>query len=276
MIGPHVSRTSDHNIQREIARINGWGSIQTMFGNNQSFDIPPSMLSTYTETNFNPLWFYHAPYTASVNPNERSREGCANLIRAMLKYGRKFHIEAIVIHTGGVVGKLVDNVLDGMEDFFENWGVRDALSRGNTKIAVEIGASTCGFNLEPYRFAERYHNQIGYCLDLAHSPAAGCGWGVLRDTIEKYPPIVAHVNFPGSLFGSSQDIHSWRTKPELVMIKKKICIRDNTAVKNVTKEYDETLHLLHSLNVPMIVEGSSFPGCTIEEEINTIKKILGV
>lgn len=51
-------------------------------------------------------------------------------------------------------------------------------------------------------------------------------------------------------------------------------LRNEETTATCMKEHDATLRLLVEKNVPMIVEGSSFPNGNVISEIQVIKKII--
>lgn len=271
-LGAHTAKLSDPNLQRLHARNNNWTVSQTMYSPAQSLTIPN--MPAYYDKSITPGWIFHAAYVSSINPGERSREGCTQYIKAMLYHAQQYNIESVVIHSGAVSAKPVQKVLTEIETYINDWGIRECLEKGKTTLSVEIPATTCGFSLRPDLFAERYEgSSIGWCLDLAHCHAAGLGWTTLRTIIDKYPPFVCHANFAGSAFGSSRDIHGCRTHPHLEKKGKLTTCRDNATVDWLTKEYDETIRLLVEKNVPLITERSNFNEYNMTNELLILKEI---
>jgi hypothetical protein len=274
MIGPHCEKMAK---QRRYMESMGYPVCQTHFGNPQSFDIPREMHAHYAEGGPE-RWVWHAAFISSANPGEKSRDGCAVYLREVIRLAAKFRISDIVVHTGTVSGVPVERVLEGMERFLREEGIAAELGRAKTRLAVELGASTCGLNLNPQLFAERFRGDpnIGWCLDLAHSYAAGCTWKTLLEAIRIQPPFVCHANFPGSSFGSSRDIHGWRTLPHLEKQGRATAQRMERTIDHLTEHFDMTIRMLHSAGVPLIVEGSQFPGCSTQVEMGTIRDIVAV
>lgn len=279
LIGPHTDVPKYP--PRFGARAVGWGCFQSHFGNPHSFNVPGWYESG--KDNYDPIdrtceekWFWHASFVASANPGDRSREICAHYLTQVCKHARKYRIDGIVIHTGKVVGIPVEIVESGMVKFLKDYRLLDAARESGTVLAVEMGASTCGFNLNPIRFAQLTNGVagLGWCLDTAHCHAAGTPWRDVREAIEINPPTVAHINFPGSNFGSSQDIHGWRCHPNMVQHKKEKGSRNTDVAALICEEFDLTIRQLHAAGVPMIVEGSGFPFCDVHQDIVLIKRIL--
>lgn len=272
MIGPHCEKMSKH---RRYMESMGYELSQTHFGNPQSFDIPAEMHAHYGELG-EQRWIWHAAFISSANPAEKSRDGCAVYLREVIKFAEKFRISDIVVHTGAVSGIPVDKVLEGMHRFLSGCGIYEGLDGCGVKLAIELGASTCGLNLNPSVFAERFkeHPDVGWCLDLAHAYAAGCTWKELWNAIRIQPPLVCHCNFPGSPFGSSRDIHGWRSVPHLEKQGKMYSTRMGRTVDHLTEHFDITIKMLHEAGVPLIVEGSGFLGCSTQFEMATINAIL--
>jgi hypothetical protein len=260
MIGPHCEKMAK---QRRYMESMGYPVCQTHFGNPQSFDIPREMHAHYGETGLE-RWIWHAAFIASANPGERSYDGCAVYLTEVIK------------HTGTVSGVPVDKVLDGMDRFLRDEAIYFYLGRRDVRLAIELGASTCGLNLNPQLFAERFKENlsVGWCLDLAHSYAAGCTWKTLWEAIRIKPPFVCHANFPGSPFGSSRDIHGWRTLPYMEKQGKLSSTRMDRTVAHLVEHFDITIKMLHDLGVPLIVEGSGFVGCSTQVEMETIRNIV--
>lgn len=276
LLGPHVDNCI---VPRLLARGRGWGVFQTHFGNPQSFEIPAVRMAPYGEEyeEREPVWIWHAAFVSSVNPRLSSREGCAEYLARVCSLGRKFRVASVVVHTGAVSGVPIGTVMEGMSDFL-NRLVAATPGDGPT-VAVEHGASTCGFNLDPRVFATVWRGspggRVGWCVDLAHVYGAGCPWRILREAIEIYPPAVCHVNFPGSTFGSSRDIHGWRTLPQLVGgPRRSVDSRLDLTVEALVRDWDSIVRLLAGLGVPLIVEGSGFPGCDVFQEIETVRQII--
>jgi hypothetical protein len=272
LVGPHCEKMSKH---RRYMESMGYAVSQTHFGNPQSFDIPREMHAHYDEAG-SERWIWHAAFISSANPGEKSRDGCAVYLREVIKFAEKFRISDIVIHTGAVSGVPVEKVLEGMDQFLLNEGIYHYLRTRAVKLAIELGASTCGLNLNPQTFAERFkgHLSVGWCLDLAHAYAAGCPWKTLWEAIRIQPPLVCHANFPGSPFGSSRDIHGWRSVPHMEKQGKMYSTRMDRTVDHLTEHFDITIKMLHEAGVPLIVEGSGFPGCSTQTEMLTINAIL--
>jgi hypothetical protein len=272
MIGPHCEKMTK---QRRYMESMGYPVCQTHFGNPQSFDIPREMHAHYGETGTE-RWVWHAAFIASANPGERSRDGCAVYLREVIKFAEKFRISDIVVHTGTVSGIPVDTVLDGMGRFIRESGIDSGLEATGVQLAIELGASTCGLNLNPQLFAERFKDNlsVGWCLDLAHSYAAGCTWKTLWEAIRIKPPFVCHANFPGSPFGSSRDIHGWRTLPHMEKQGRMSSVRMDRTVAHLVEHFDITIQMLHAAGVPLIVEGSGFSGCSTQIEMGTIQNIV--
>lgn len=272
LLGPHCEKMAKH---RRYMQSMGWQLSQCHFGNPQSFDIPAEMHAHYGETGTEQV-VWHAAFISSANPAESSRAGCAVYLREVIKFATKFRISDIVVHTGAVSGIPVDRVLAGMERFLSEEGILDALGGSKTRLAIELGASTCGLNLNPDLFAERFKGNphVGWCVDLAHVYAAGCTWKTLWEAIRIRPPFVCHANFPGSGFGSSRDIHGWRTLPFMEKKGKMYSTRTDQMVDRLTHEWDLTINMLHESDVPLIVEGSGFYGCTTPIEMLTIAALL--
>jgi hypothetical protein len=166
--------------------------------------------------------------------------------------------------------------VEGISEFLSTNNIQEALERADTRLAIELGASVCGTNLNPDVLVKIVcRDRIGYCVDLAHTPATGCPGEKWRKLIEEIPPVIAHINFCGADIGSSQDNHGWRTMPEMVKRKRKIVERSMTETTLFTKEHDLMLQLLASKDIPLIVEGSGFPLGNIYLEIEKVREILG-
>lgn len=274
LLGPHCEKMAKH---RRFMEVNKWPVSQTHYGNPQSFSIPSEMHAHYDEEQEN-RWIWHAAFISSANPAAASREGCGVYLRNVIVHAMKFRISDIVVHTGPVSGVPIEKVLDGMDRFMTEERIYHTLSDSGVRLAIELGASTCGLNLNPSMFAERFqgHPDVGYCIDLAHVYAAGCPWKELWTAIDIQPPFVVHANFPGSPFGSSRDIHGWRTIPHMEKQGKMFSTRADRTVAELIERFDITIKMLHSREIPLIVEGSGFPGSTINVEMDYLRGILDV
>lgn len=273
MIGPRCEWMVKH---RRYMEVQGWPVSQTHYGNPQSFSIPAERHALYNEPGESRI-IWHAAFISSVNPAVSSREGCGTYLRQVIQHAAKFRISDIVVHTGAVSGVPIDKVLTGMHGFLSDEGIYSALAdAAPVRIAVELGASTCGLNLNPSVFAERFkeHPSVGYCIDLAHVFAAGCPWRELWAAFSVKEPFVVHANFPGSPFGSSRDIHGWRSKPELEKQGRKgLSIRRQDVLDSLIENFDITIKMLHLRGIPLIVEGSGFPGSTVAVEMELLRSL---
>lgn len=257
MIGLHVGKAQDPKDQRAYATSLSLEVFQSNFGSVQSFDIPSDFAMRPThEEGKEPLWLWHAAYIAGAKPSESSRDGCFYYLKKMIQAAKWWNVKGIVIHTGATVGKSGFEVRDSMLAFlkpFQDSGVQ---------ILVELGASISQFNSCPQLLARaiQMNPHVGWCLDLHHSYAAGVSYSDLRDIIRETPPTLCHCNFPGTVFCSSKDVHGWRMTPEVFKEGKTIKRRGELETKILCDDWDETIRLLKSLNVPLIIEGSGFSG----------------
>lgn len=264
MLGPHIPKV--HNA-RQLISVWGWDCYQTQLGNPRSLEIP--YLGEADDCN-NPLWIGHAAFVAHATPKYAERT--AYYFSELIKRAANARVHTIVIHSGAVSGKFLCIVLDEMERFLKY--LYPILEEYDMTLAMEFSASTCAFNLDPQSFIERFEDtRIGYCFDLAHTYAAGCMWENIRKCIKTTPPLVAHINYPGTEHGSSRDVHGWRSKPEYIRRGKTLCLR-HYGIDELISEYDTTIRLLQSLKVPMILEGSQFEVSNIMTELKLVKEIL--
>jgi hypothetical protein len=243
-----------------------------MAGSSKSLSPPWDLAQEWGQQPRDPEWFWHAAYVASANPSRSNAAQNSDYLAFLLEHADKYGIAAIVLHTGATADREIEEVLDTMFEFLNDYSILDLLSTTKTKIAVELGANVSEFNCAPGVFAEACRDQpdLGWCLDLAHCNAAGVPWEELREVIKQYPPLVSHVNFPGSAFGSGKDIHGWRSAPKVTKYGPRTKLEETVTVS----QYDETLHLLALKSVPLIWEGSGLEGSNAQDEFQFISGLL--
>lgn len=247
IIGAHCGKTPRSEVQ--------WDCFQTHYGNPKSLNTPLAIYNGDREREETPIWFWHAAFVAAARPNWGIRKRCGEYLQEMLSWMGYYKIRAVVLHTGRVVGQTPKEILWGINSFF------DEFKLDQEKIAIELGASNCSFNRNPEYLIENYN----WCLDLAHTNAAGCNWEQLWSVIEKRQPLVVHCNYPGSAYGSGLDIHGSYCHPKLRKDKSRY-YNDN----NVKEYFEETIR---RLTCPLIIEGSGFEGFDLNEEMNKVKGI---
>jgi hypothetical protein len=257
LIGPHCNPSTSPRMDALQAK---WTVFQSNYCTTQSLATPKSLPREDIDY---PIWFWHASYMASTNPNWAIRTGVGAYLREMLDDAIAMNIKGCVIHAGAMVDRPINHILDGTERFLAEFGLNRDL------IAIELPAWRTTLGRDPTPFVERFP----WCLDLAHTFAAGCPWDLLHRVVESYPPRVCHINFPGSPFGSGKDVHGWRCNPALHMVSKTMMLRPAHVITDIVTQYDSLIRLLIAKQIPMIVEGSSFPIADKVSEVNFIRSL---
>jgi sugar phosphate isomerase/epimerase len=133
-------------------------------------------------------------------------------------------------------------------------------------LAVENVAAKYEFNQDLHHLVDAVEGfpYVGWCLDLAHTHAAGVSDSNLQEVMVRCKPLVCHSNFPGSLLGSGRDVHGWRYQwsSHDVKVSESHCLF-----------WDALVRLLFQSKVPLIMEGGSFDG-EMEKELSFMRQHL--
>ena len=135
------------------------------------------------------------------------------------------------------------------------------------------------FNRELYRLGKVVKDipNVGWCLDTHHAHAAGVPVDEIIDTVNEYKPDVVHLNFPGAPFGSGRDRHGWRSIFDLDLSNRpsnEVIQEKHQLTVSQILNWDKLARHLNSLNLPLILEGSSETNSDLTREFQTVRYLL--
>lgn len=280
-LGPHTKKQGSPEEQREIARDLNWSAIQTHFGNPRSLRIasaaPKAPWSKY-DPEKDPVWAFHAAYTSSATPKAENEKATANYLGQLLVHAQREGAKYVVVHVGGTKDRTAEEVGDKIKSFLMHSKLPEILAKLNSgdrpvKLLVENTAALYPFNQNLRNLTKAIADfpHVGWCLDTAHSNAAGIVWSEVQEVIRESPPDLCHANFPGSPFGCGRDRHGWRTWPDILAGKEESQYSGMTP--DTTRQWDETIRVLAASNVPLILEGGSYDG-DMNAELEFVRSLL--
>jgi sugar phosphate isomerase/epimerase len=167
-----------------------------------------------------------------------------------------------------------------MQNFMVNYGILDAIRNLNAKderkvkLLIENTAAKYSFNEDLNNLIQAIEPfpELGWCLDTAHSNAAGVSFDQLRQVLKRKPPELCHANYPGSPFGCGRDRHGWRSWN--IVLEGEATEPNSGMTPAMTEEWDNLIRQLHKLNVPLILEGGSFDDGNMKRELDLLQLIL--
>lgn len=275
LIGAHTRKNETPDKTRQMVKTLGWSALQTHWGSPRTLKLPDTVAgmdqSTYKHGE-DPVWVFHSAYVAHSTPPQSSRAAAGAYLKKLFKHAATVGSAYVVLHTGGTKEKAREAIIEDMQDFFATYKINEylqELSKGAgypIKLAIENVAAKYPWNQDLFNIANtvKPYSHIGWCLDLAHSWAAGCDLQHTLDVVNTEPPLICHSNFPGSKFGSGLDRHGWRYQPH------------NTPANPEQLEidaWDEVIRSLAKQNVILIVEGSGSIEGDMITEVEMLKKI---
>jgi endonuclease IV len=224
-----------------------------------------------------PVWSLHAAYTASVTPKEEVEKATANYLGQLLYAAHKAGATFVVVHVGGTKEFSATEVADRMRNFLKKFRLSEIAEKLSEKrplkLLVENTAALYPFNQNLINLVEVAldFKGVGWCVDTAHTNAAGIAWDEVRTIVNEFPPDLAHINFPGSPFGCGRDRHGWRTASSLLGGEiEEAC---NMTPEDIA-EWEETVRTLYRKGVPLILEGSGWTNSDIYKEIKFVREML--
>lgn len=252
LIGPHRSDLPVHDL---------YPIVQTTVGSMQSLTVPHQVAMRHLGNHPYEV-ILHAAYVAAIAPKPESLERHADYLKGIIRHAGEMKVSKIVVHTGATVGREVNSILWAIEKMLGPFGIRAALEQANVELCVEVAANISSWNCNTHYVgaATAPESHVGWVLDLAHVYGTGVRWQRMCDLVEQYPPSLVHVNFPGTYFASSNDVHGWRHQPRLYKQGRKMLERSIEETNQLCLEWDSVVIFLKQRGIPMIVEGSSFPG----------------
>lgn len=278
-LGPHTTRLDSPIQQRAAAIENKWSAYQTHWANPRTIrtastpkDIPVKDLDPKKD----PVWAFHCAYPAFAAPL-KDEKATANYLARVLESSSLVGAQFVVVHVGETSVSSAKEVADRMRNFLRKNRFSDITLKLSekfpVKLVVENVAAKYEFNQSLIHLIEVIEEfpGIGWCLDTAHSNAAGIPWDEVRTIITEFPPDLAHINFPGSPFGCGRDRHGWRSDPTILAGE---INEDCDLTPEDVKEWDDTVRLLHKEGVPLILEGSGWRTSDILTEIDFVRNLL--
>jgi sugar phosphate isomerase/epimerase len=277
VIGPHNKKVGTPDEKRAHVKEKGWDLFQSHWGSPGTLNLPekfPNMEQSTYQHGQDPLWILHCAYCAVATPDPtkpRTINGTKHYLKRMIDHAAIIGASYLVLHSGGSKNKEPGNIIDEMRQFLTPLNDYCAVASERCgypiKIAVEVPAHKYPFAQNMFHVATATNfSNTGWCLDLAHAWAAGVTYEHLLDVVDIAPPIVCHCNYPGSKFRSGHDTHGWRhAAPDQVQY--------NGMTPDDTANWDAVVQKLHQKHVPLVVEGSGYPG-NMDSEIGYIRSIL--
>lgn len=260
-IGPHVSKSDTPNIQREEARKQGWGVIQTFAGSPQTFNLDPDRVSGDEDGKRDVIWVVHSAYPCLFVPPERSVTATSSYLLRLAQWCKKAGATYMVVHLGATKDK---NPLEVQKQAIQGWmqqkALHEFLRESGIKLLIENVAAAYPTNQDlkyTIEITKQTPDILGWCLDTAHSNAAGVHYDVLQSIVEdpQRKPDIIHCNYPGSKFGCGLDRHGWFYK-------------DETPIEDETKPlWKNVVRAAFKSNIPFVVEGGSKEGSHADEVI---------
>jgi endonuclease IV len=185
-----------------------------------------------------------------------------NLAKWCQKAGATF----AVIHLGGTKDRNPKDVVEAAKCYWaKQTFLHQFLREYKIKFLIENVAAAYPTNEDLSHIisiTKETPDILGWCLDTAHSNAAGVHYEVLKDVLQdpNKRPDILHCNYPGSPFKSGRDRHGWLYK-------------DDTPVDDEIKElWIEIVKEAFLVGRPLVVEGSSNPG-SLHEEVQALVKL---
>jgi endonuclease IV len=269
LIGPHTSKIGSPAYQREQAKKQGWSAIQTHAGNPQTYNLNPQSVEVYPQFEDDFLWVVHSCYPAFVVPKEEHVVKNFAYLHKLVEWCHRVKARYAVVHFGATKDKHPEDVKNAADSYLTRYkDLFDKCVQMGVKILIENVASNQPVNRNLNHLVEIVHKRpdaLGWCLDFAHSNAAGVPHEQLLSFFEDplFRPNVLHCNYPGSLKGSGRDRHGWFHS-------------DITPIPDSEKEDWKKLVRAAARNgIPLIMEGSSEVGGNHVEEVNAIKTLIG-
>lgn len=269
-IGPHISKESTPNQQRQQARDYDWGVVQTHAGSPQTLRLDTSRISSLSyDGRKDIIWVVHAAYPALFSPPERTWGVNAEYMLKLATWCTKVGADFAVIHLGKTKDLSCSDVVSKARDYWaKQIEIQDFLREQGLKFLIEnvAGAYPANQDLNTILDIVRgFDDILGWCLDLAHANAAQVDYGriieILLSATDR--PTVIHCNYPGSLYGSGLDRHGWLYK-------------DETPVSNEMKDcWKAVVKVAYRAGIPLIAEGSSNPG-SVRDEVEAIRNLVTV
>lgn len=265
IVGPHVKKLSTGKIQMEEAGDHNWGIIQTFPGNPRSSDpvIVGGGEKVVRQQN-SPLMVAHCSYPVFFVSKDETRIKCVRYLLALTEWCHWNGYTHIVVHLGATKGLKAVHVIASAQQFWdENPKLQEKLQACGVKLLIENVAAAYEANIELNYLAEFVHQYpmvLGWCLDLAHSNAAGVLYPKIDALVERgLGPSVVHANYPGSLFGSGLDRHGWLYKK----------FPDNAIIHAA---WMRTATKLFKAGLPFVIEGGSTEGDMVAE-VNCYREV---
>ena len=280
LLGPHIKREKFPDQQRFLAVQSGFGAFQTHWGNPRTSIISDheyELKFSNPKPEKDPIWVIHTAYTTSANPSYRNKDKVARYLINLINQSYYAGVKYIVLHVGAVKNLQVEWVSTNICSFLEEYYILEALSLNKdnrkVKLLIENMASVSPFNVDLKNLINvtNKYEDVGWCLDLCHAYAAGISFKDLQEAIDLCPPDVSHINFPGSKFGSGKDRHGWRTTKSILNNQLNY---DSLVSPQDIISWDSIVKYLYSLRIPLILEGGSFPGVSMKEELSFIRSML--
>jgi len=262
--GPHISLAGNAD-PFEAAAVNGYTAVQTHWGNPRSLKAKAAK-KKHLRKKSDPVWVVHACYIAHAAMKPEIAQVTHAHFNTLLREIAKAGAQHYVVHVGGTKDRDPDEIAKGIRE--TQLAVKDTLeelAKAETPVhfLVENVANKNAFNENLEKLANVTHEPYwGWCLDLAHSNACGIDWAEVQRVVKVLPPKVAHINYPGSSFGSGLDRHGWRAAP------------GPTMTGEATAAWDKTICLLRDLGVTLISEGGSNQDSSLDAEVVVVKGIL--
>lgn len=258
-IGPHVSKLDTPNLQRANARENGWGIIQTFAGQNRTLTLDPSRVSPDEDGQRDITWVVHSSYPAHFVPSDKAEKSNSAYLLNLAKWCQKAGAQYMVVHLGATKDKIPREVVNNAKAYWKrNSVIHEFLKEHKIKLLIENVAAAYPTNqdlLYTVEIVKDSPETLGWCLDTAHSNAAGVQYDILQSIVENphIAPDIIHCNYPGSKFGGGLDRHGWLYQDETVV---------DAEIKELWKL---VVGAAAKGNIPLVVEGGSTPGVHLAE-----------
>jgi endonuclease IV len=254
LIGPHCGKNDTADLQRANARTEGWGAWQTHAGNPKTLNLNPRSASGInSDRSTDLIWVVHGAYSALFNPprdRQHVKQATFEYFTNLAEWMRRVSASYAVIHLGGTKDRDPDEVVAQAK---ANWGyqtlLQDFCRLHRIKFLIENVAAKYPTNQDLNYISSiplDFSDTLGWCLDTAHSNAAGVPWenilALLEDPARR--PTVIHANYPGSGHGSGRDAHGFY-------------YLDATPVSSSHKDgWKRVVRRAYQLGIPLIMEGS--------------------
>lgn len=254
LIGPHTTKQATPNKQREEARNNGWGVIQTFSGPPQTLRLDPAKVSSDNDRQRDVLWVVHSSYPAFFVPRKDLEEVNASYMYKLAKWAANASATHLVVHLGATKDQNPkDVIVRGKEYWNTQDELKSLLAESGVKLLVENVAANYPMNNDLTNMLELISGGseiLGWCLDTAHSNAAGISPEIVMHLITNKQdcPDIVHCNYPGSKFLSGRDIHGW--------------LHNETSPLS-QEEKDQWKEMVRSFKkkeIPLVLEGGSMDG----------------